>query len=178
MEDKTHIRLKILKALTNHLAGVTIVNGYDHNLSGSVFRGRSEYGKNDPLPMVSILEGKGSDIGQFADDHQIIRKDTWTLLLQGFVDDDKKNPTDPAYALLADVERRLSDIVALDKLGKPEYPGVYMLRGLVTSLMLASPVVRPPEEGLSSKAFFYLPVRVGLAVNLKKPWHGSKEINQ
>lgn len=175
--DKTHMRLKVLKALTAHLEGITVANGYGHDVKDAVFRGRNEYGKNDPLPMVSILEGKGSDIGQFTDE-SLIRKDTWTLLLQGFVDDDKKNPTDPAYALLADVERRLSDIVALDKLGKPEYPGVYMLRGLITSLMLASPVVRPPEEGLSSKAFFYLPIRVGLAVNLKQPWHGSKEINQ
>lgn len=176
--DKEHARLQMLKALTRHLEGITVSNGYNHDLKGAVFRGRSTYGANDPIPMLSILEGKGAEIGVFADENQTRRKDDLVLLLQGFVDDDKKNPTDPAYALLADVESRLSNIIEMDRNGKPVFPGVYRLNGLITGLTIASAVVRPPEDGLSSKAFFYLPIRVGLAVDLTKPWHGSKEINK
>lgn len=178
MADNTHIRLRILEAITQHLQGVTTQNGYYHDISKSVFRGRAFFGTGDPLPMVSILEGKGSEFGEFADDNSSKRKDDLIIMVQGFVEDDKNNPTDPAYRLLSDVERRLSDIIATDVQGKALYPGVYNLRGLITYFRMASPVVRPPEEGLSSKAFFYLPVRVGLAVDLTQPWQGSKEINR
>lgn len=178
MADKDHIRLKVMRRLTAHLEGITEANGYNHNLNGAVFRGRAVYGNKDPVPMVSILEGKGSEFGVFADTHSSVRKDDWVLLVQGFVADDPRNPTDPAYALLTDVERRLSDIIAVDRQGQPAFNGLYMLQGLITSFKMASPVVRPPEDGLSSKAFFYLPIRVGLAVDLTQPWQGSKEINR
>lgn len=177
MVDK-HIRLRVLKALTEHLEGITVANGYGHDLKGKVYRGRDLFGDNDKPPFLSLLEGKGSEIGNFADENRTTRADQWILLVQGWVVDDKKNPTDPAYNLLADVEQRLSDIIAVDNQGAPKFKGVHNLKGLITSLTMASPVVRPPENGVSSTAFFYLPIRIGLAVDLTKPWQGSKEINR
>lgn len=164
-----HKRLQVLKAISKHLQGITVDNGYDHDISGSVFRGRTTFGDNDPIPMVSVLESPNAQYGSFADEENTVRKDTMVVLIQGFVDDDIVNPTDPAYALLADVERRLSDIVALDGPNKPKYPGAYHLRGLVSKFAMAQPVVRPPQEGLSSKAFFYLPVTVEFEMNLVQP---------
>lgn len=161
-------RLEILKRLTAHLEGVDGVDPFTHNLKGKVFRGRSIYGTGDPLPLVSILEGKASDYGSFADDVQTVRKDSWLLLVQGWTKNDTMNPTDPVYALLADVELRLSDILATEH-GRPKFSGVYMLGGLISSLTIAAPVVRPPDDGVSDKAFFYLPVLVGLKSDLTKP---------
>jgi hypothetical protein len=165
-------RLRILKALTAHLEGINGIDPYEFNLTGHIKRGRDRYGATDPLPLISILEGKAANYGQFADERNLIRLDSWLLMLQGWVEDDPLNPTDPAYSLLADVELRLSDIVATDGHGRPKFPGIFMLGGLISSLTVAQPVVRPPEDGLSSKAFFYLPVLVGLKSDLSKPQGG------
>lgn len=166
-----HKRLAIMKALTAHLEGINGVEPYEYDLRGKVFRGRNLFGEQaqDKPPIVSVLEGKATDYGQFAEEWQTVRLDSWLLLVQGWVKDDIVNPTDPAYGLLADVELRLSDIVAKKLDGKPKYPGIHLLGGLISSLTLASPVVRPPEDGLSSKAFFYLPVLVGLKSDITKP---------
>ncbi|QJI52239.1 hypothetical protein [Cronobacter phage JC01] len=163
-----HIRLKILKALTKHLEGINGIEPYVHDIRGSVYRGRAILGDSMPLPCVSILEGKATDYGEFADEEETVRKDKWLLLIQGWVKDDPANPTDPAYGLLADVELRLSDITAKEA-GAPKFPDIHLLGGLISSLTLAAPVVRPPEDALSSKAFFYLPVLVGLKSDLTKP---------
>lgn len=162
-------RLKILQALTRHLEGIDGIHPYDHDLRGKVFRGRDTYGAADPIPLVSILEGKATDYGTYANENRTVRKDDWLLLIQGWAIDDPRNPTDPAYSLMADVELRLSDINALDGAGKPKFPGVYRLGGLISEVTVAAGVVRPPEDGLSSKAFFYLPVMVGLKTDLEKP---------
>lgn len=158
-------RLEILERLSAHLEGIDGIDPYEHDLRGRVFRGRAVYGAQDPVPLVSILEGKAADYGAFADENQTVRKDSWLLLIQGWVKDDTLNPTDPVYSLLADVELRLSDIIAMQN-GQQKYPGVYNLGGLISSLTIAAPVVRPPEDGVSSKAFFYLPVLVGLKSDL------------
>lgn len=165
-------RLAILHAITNHLEGIDGIDPYEFSLKGKVFRGRSTFGQTDPIPLVSILEGKAADYGQFADERNVVRHDSWLLMLQGWVTDDILNPTDPAYRLLADVELRLSDIIATNEHGRPKFPGIFMLGGLISSLTVAQPVVRPPEDGLSTKAFFYLPVLVGLKSDLSKPQGG------
>ncbi len=164
-------RLNILKALCAHLEGIDGIDPYQFNLRGHVVRGRDRFGATDPVPLVSVLEGKNTSYGQFADDGNQVRLDSWLLLVQGWVKDDPLNPTDPAYHLLADVELRLSDIIATEA-GQPKFPGIYLLGGLISSLTVAQPVVRPPEEGLSSKAFFYLPLLVGLKSDLSNPQGG------
>ena len=61
-------RLTVLKRLTAHLRGITKANGYDYDLIDprSVCRGRLVFGDDDPLPLLSILEGTRGDIGSFA----------------------------------------------------------------------------------------------------------------
>lgn len=165
-------RLDILKKLTAHLEGITISNGYAHDLAGKVYRGRERFGENftSRLPFLSILEAKATDYGNFADEEQVVRQDDWVLLVQGWVNDDPRNPTDPAYELVADVEKRLAMIIEHDSRGiDPKYPGVYRLGGMIAKLTVAQPVVRPPEDAISDKAFFFLPIRVGLKVDLRNP---------
>lgn len=169
MDDREPYRLQILKALTRHLEGINGIDPYTFDLTDKVFRGKSFFGADSPLPCVSILEGKASDYGVFADESKSVRLDSWLLLVQGWTPDDPRNPTDPAYRLVANVQSRLSDIVAKNGHGKPKFSGVYLLGGLISSLTIAAPVVRPPEDNLSSKAFFFLPILVGLKSDLSKP---------
>lgn len=165
-----HIKLQVLKALTAHLEGITRANGYQHDLGGKVFRGRAVLGANEQVPMLNILETPSPLDGFFADEQKTLRRDTLVLLVQGWAEDDARNPTDPVYPLLADVQRRLSDIVSLDEgSNRPRWPGVYMLKGLISDMDIGQDAVRPAQEGVSAKAFFYMPIRVTLPVNLIDP---------
>lgn len=165
-----HIKLQVLKGLTAHLEGITLANGYQHDLKGKVFRGRAVLGANEQVPMLNILEAPYPLDGIFADEQKTRRLDTSVLLVQGWAEDDARNPTDPVYPLLADVQRRLSDIVSLDEgSNRPRWPGVYMLKGLISDMDIGQDAVRPAQEGVSAKAFFYMPIRITLPVNLIDP---------
>lgn len=169
------IRLTVLKALTTHLEGIVHVapdpennvEGVDwggFNLSGAVFRGRAVFGDNSPDTMLSILEAPRPDFPNYGGTNREAANETWQLLLQGWTVDDKLNPTDPAYHLMQVVELRLEQIIATKRgSGAPAYPSAYMLGNLISSFSFGPGVVRPPTEGVSSKAFFYMPLRVGLA---------------
>lgn len=163
-------RLAVLKALTAHLQSITKANGYDYDLgpdgafpNGKVFRGRTLFGEGDPVPLVSILESPRSDIGSFAGENGSERKENWSLLIQGWVADDVENPTDPAYGLMDAVERQLARLIKTSgHTGDALYPDEYLLGRSVGDIQVLPGVVRPPMEQVSSKAFFYLPVRVTL----------------
>jgi hypothetical protein len=157
-------RLNILKALTDHLKSITTANGYDSDLSEAVFRGRALFDDSDPIPMLSILESPKSE-ASFATNGYEARKDDFSLFLQGWVKDDPANPTDPAYLLAAEVEKCLTQLIATknDNSGRPEYPNAYLLGGSIVDIKFGPPIVRPPTEQISSKAFFYLPVVLTLA---------------
>ena len=158
-----HIKLQVLKVLTAHLEGITLANGYQHDLKGKVFRGRAVLGANEQVPILNILETPSPLDGFFADEQKTRRLDTLVLLVQGWAEDDARNPTDPVYELMEDVERCLRQVTAEKSNGKPEFPAFHLLGGRITSLSFGPGVVRPPTEAVSAKAFFYLPVQIGLA---------------
>jgi hypothetical protein len=93
------------------------------------------------------------------------------LLLQGWVEDDEDNPTDPAHILMGDVKK------ALAKINKGPHPirgiqeqhAAYQLGGLVTRIEIEPGTVRPPDE-LSAKAFFWLRAAAGFAEDLNDPF--------
>lgn len=162
------IRLTVLKALTAHLEGIVHSVGEDwdgFNLAGRVYRGISRYGAEmGEEEFLSILEAPRPDAGITTGVLNSSRVEEWPLLLQGWTKDDKTNPSDPVYRLMNVVELRLKEIVAVHgRTGMPIVPSKYLLGNLITSFSFGPGVVRPPTEGISSKAFFYLPLRVGLA---------------
>lgn len=161
-------RLAILTALTAHMQGLAPSNGYVNDLSepGRVLRGRNLIGEEARRngPLLSFLEAPRPDLAVYAGSWDEMRKDAWTLLLQGIVEDDIENPTDPAHIFVDEVERHLSRLIATKPSGSPKYPEEFLLGGLIADLQIAPPVVRPPEKGISASAFFFLPVRVGVAV--------------
>lgn len=168
---KIPTRLLILQRLSEQLETITPDNGYDFDLRGSVYRGRTQFGAELKLPALSILESPQPDIARYAGQEFEAMSDQWTLLLQGVVDNDMTNPTDPAYYLYAEVVRCLGRLIQTRKeTGTPIYPDEYLLGRLITNMELAPPVVRPPDEGQSSRAFFFLPIRLGVAVQIWNPY--------
>ena len=156
-------RLDVLQRLTAHLQGITPGNGYVYDLANSVYRGRTVFSSGDPVPLLSILESPRSDQGVFGGDGGEARIENWSLMIQGWATDDIENPTDSVYPLLASVEHRLNRLLQISqKNGCPVYPDEYLLGRSIAGLALRPPVVRPPMENVSSKAFFYLPVQVVL----------------
>lgn len=161
------VKLQVLKRLTSHLEGIewSDPDTDTDDLAGRVFRGRTRFGENDPGTFLSLLEAPRPDTGREGGDNKASKHYEWTLLLQGWTYDDQTNPTDPGYLLQEKVIERLNMIVAErgNGFGGGLHPEVYMLGGLITNLIISPGVVRPPTEGVSSKAFLYIPLQVGLA---------------
>lgn len=157
-------RLRVQKALTQLLETINPDNGYVYDMRGSVFRGRVRYGDDDPIPMISILEAP------IPAEVNVAKKDgdgsfgIWELLIQGFVDDDKNNPTDPAHDLMAEVKSVLVKSKVLTR-------GQTMLDmdGRVDEMSIGQGSVRPPDEA-SDKAFFWLTLTLTIAEQLSDPY--------
>jgi len=164
MTQPDPFRLKVLKGLTTSLEYITVAHGFHNDLSGKVFRGRSVYGDDDPVPMVSILEPPIPLDAVFAQGQNPNSVGNWELLLQGFVKDDRKNPTDPAHHLMADVKKHLVFEKQRDRGNN-----IFGLGGRVTEIFIGQGSVRPPDT-MSNKAFFWLILTLGLAEKLDNPY--------
>lgn len=169
-------RLAALKALTAYLeTEVSVDNGYQHNLAGAVFRGRLRYGADDPDTMVAILEAPDADRNHRTagmDDGARYSSEQWLLLIQGWTPDDKRNPTDPAYNLMADVKKAIAKL-NVDGLDPATGAGVenpnFRLGGLIGNIVLEPGVVRPPDE-LSAQSFFWLRANISFQENVNDPY--------
>lgn len=176
---KEPIALAALKVLTAHLEGIKPTNGYDFDLRGKVFRGRVRFGREEPLPMLSILEAPRPEDGLLLpvaaeNSRRSVRE--WGLLIQGWAVDDLDHPTDQAYYLMAAVEQRLSDLVAVRTSGQPVDPVAYLLgrtaagKPRISNAVIGPGLVRPPQEGISDTAFFYLPISLQRTVDPANPY--------
>lgn len=169
------IQLTILKAITTHLQGITTLNGYDFDLAAAVFRGRLLYGEESPDVFLSIVEHLQGDITTAtAGENEVERTETWILLIQGIAKNDVENPTDDLYNLKAAVEHRMARAILQDRRGNPAFPSEYFFglksMKVITGLTIGPGIVSPPRQGISEKAFFYLPVGVGLATDISEPF--------
>lgn len=160
------LRLRIQMALTDELAKITRANGYQHDLQDAVFRGRDAFNERDPLPMVSILESvdeKSVDgTSGSMKPGSAVRQASWELLVQGFVEDDRRNPTDPGYRLMADVQKRLAEL-------RMQKSNILGFGSAVTDLQFTTGIVRPADE-ISGKAYFWLKVRMNVAEDHSDPY--------
>ena len=170
MADDIPFRARVKTAITACLEEITPANGYQRDLGEfvhtdgatmkRVYRGRAFFGDSDPLPMLALLE-RPDPADPLADPPFPARKQTydWNLILQGFVADDKLNPTDPADVLLSDVKRRLAvERDRRDPQGKIPDPfglGGRREHNRVEQLSFGAGVVRPADE-VSTRAYFWL----------------------
>lgn len=174
-------KLAIMRALCTHLEGITRANGYEFDLAptteedGSitrrVYRGRAVFGDDTPIPCLSVLEGPIPDREPVAVDmEQVVQSQDWVIFVQGWTQTVENFPTDPCYQLMAAVQRRLSEIISLRKSGLPYDPAIYKFGGASVSVAIGPGVVRPPQDQVSSRAFFYLPVVIRLSVDVSQPF--------
>ena len=146
------------------LETITPANGYGHDLSGKVFRGRDIFGYTDPLPMLSILEQIEEEEQRPTPAAGATAAGNWTLNIQGFVADDRDNPTDPAHHLMAEVKQRL-----IEERIRDHQRDIFGMGKVVTELRLSHGVVRPADE-ISDKAYFWLRMTLGVVENLNQPY--------
>lgn len=168
-------RLATLKALTEHLeTEISVANGYEHDLADAVFRGRVLFDETDPLPCISILDNinpdrfpsrAGFDDGDVGDS-----RTRWVLLIQGWVKDDKKNPTDPAEQLMADVKKAVAKLdLDPNPMSDAAPHANYLLGNLIAGLEIEAGTVRPPDQN-SAKAYFWMRVILKFVENVSDPF--------
>lgn len=163
-------RLRVLQALCDVLKGVEFsVGAQTYSLADytdatgrtaeKVFRGRTKYGYNDPLPMLSVLEDFKSapvNLGSAGNTQGIL---PFPLLIQGFIKDDADHPTDPAYPFAAATIKAL----LAERVDQFNILGLGGNCPCVTDIQISTPVIRPPDGETSDVAFFYLTVTLTLA---------------
>lgn len=163
-------RLAVIMALQALLAEISTADGDAFDMADKVYRNRILIGVdiNGKPPALAIIESPRPDFAVYAGEENEARKDNWTILIQGIVADDRTSVTaDDAYYLCQDVERRLHRIQATKPgSGSGLFPAAYMLGDMITSIEIAPPVIRPPEALVSSNAFFYIAIRVGIAARI------------
>lgn len=162
------LRLEVQKRLAEALKEIDGTGDYVTNLEGRVFRGRLYYGDETPIPMVSILEVP-IPLDQIPAPHtSTTQSGQWELIIQGFVDDDRENPTDPAHVFMADVKKRLAMERKKAASHKPE-DGILGLGNAVINMYIGAGVVRPPDD-VSAKAYFWLTITLDLAEDMEEPY--------
>lgn len=171
MTATSPLRLRILKALSDSLSQAVFEytpeggSPWDPvSLEDRVFRGRVVFGEDDPLPMLSILEAPIPVDQVPSPPDSPDSTGAWELLIQGFVPDDHKNPTDPAHFLMAAVKVRL----AAERKRNADYD-ILGFGKHVTGLRIGVGVVRPPDE-ISGKAYFWLNIALDLVEDLSAPF--------
>ena len=171
-------RLHLMKGICAALKRIQPTNGYDHDLSDytdsagrtaeRVFRGRDIFGDNDPRPMVSVLEDPRAPEPFNGSTTSSKSQNTFRVLIQGFVKDDKDHPLDPAYALSAEVVKCLVE-------AKQAQSGVLGLNKplrapCVQAFSIGQPVHRPGKDEISDCAYFLVGVSMLLAEDLENPF--------
>lgn len=169
-------RLRVMKAVCAALKGITPANGYAADMSDftdkhgeaaeRVFRGRTQFGDNDPLPMLSVLEDPQAFDPSAVDTQGGKSGNRFRILIQGFVEDDKDHPLDPTYHLSAQVIEAL----VKSKKNKFDILGMGDRTPCILSLTVGQPVHRPPDDEVSNVAFFLIGVTLTLAENLETPY--------
>jgi hypothetical protein len=163
------LRLEIHKRLSEALKEITVANGYVTEVGPNVFRGRNIFGASDPLPLLSILEVPIPLDQREPPPDSPDSSGRWELMVQGWVEDDKENPTDPAHVLMADVKRRLAIERKKASYHGPDSNGIFGLGRNVLRLYIGGGVVRPPDE-ISVKAYFWLTITLDLVEDLEEPY--------
>lgn len=161
-------RLRVQETLTAELESISVAAGYSGDLAGRVFRGRNMFGEDDPLPMIAILETPEMPDTPVTPAGASAGRTTYKLIIQGFAEDDKANPTDPAQYILADVKRKLVEL--RKQVGSSNGLLGFGLKGsIVENIKIGTGVVRPPDE-LSANAYFWLSVELDLVEDHANPF--------
>lgn len=173
-------RLRVQKAIAAAISEISVADGYSVDLANQVFRGRLIFGDNDPVPMVSIMEPPLPNDLRPSPPLSTVEDGWWDIIVQGFVKDDRDNPTDPAHVVMADVKKRLAqelkrkgtgpNIRQPDPFGINFNPDGSTRRNIIEQFKIGAGVVRPPEEAVSTKAYFWLVLKLKIVEDNLDPF--------
>lgn len=158
-------RLLLMKGLCAALANIRVENGYYTNAGAAVFRGRLTFGADDPLPCVAILEPPMQPEPRVQPLGARVRQEQMDVYVQGFAVDDKKNPSDPAQLLLADIKKAIALEWRKGQKMNGQSPSAILFgvpRNTLIALDTDGGLARPSDD-ISSKAYCYLLLRFTLA---------------
>lgn len=158
-------RLQVLVALTTALTQITPTNGFQHDLTDSVYRGRLLLTEKEGLPALAINEPPSFPEEIESPNGSQKGMTVLPLLIQGFIQDDLDNPTDPAYRLLADVQMRLSQ-----ERTRGDGFDILGFGQRIHAMDIGQSVVRPPDAVVSDNSFFWLKLTVTFAENFQNPF--------
>lgn len=180
-------RLRVQKAIAASLEENVTGTEFNYTLADHVFRGRSLFGPSDGSYLISILEPPVPPESILSPAPVSQGPVVWNLLIQGFLPDDMANPSDPGHKLMADVKKRFaiekkrfipgaalesvrtSNPFGLgrcrDGMNAPEY--VNYIEQIIS---IGTGIVRPPDDGVSDKAYFWLPLSLKLVEDIENPF--------
>lgn len=166
MANTFPFRLEVLRRLTTLLEAITTSDPEIPTMAGRVHRGRIIFGEETPLPFICIMEPP-VPIEQIPTPHgSDSTSGDWDLLIQGFVEDDKKNPTDPAHFLASDVRKALATHRVLN--ARKDILGFGMNNNVVEKVIIGAPVIRNSDD-ISASAYFWLPITLKIVESLDAP---------
>lgn len=170
-------RLRVQKAIVAALEEVSVEGVI---MTGRVFRGRLIFGEGDAVPMLSIIEPPLPNEMRPSPLVSTTEDGWWDIIVQGFVRDDRDNPTDPAHRAMAAVKQRLGQELKRKGTGgnarQPDPFGVNFTENgsirpnTVEQFKIGAGVVRPPEEAVSTKAYFWLTLRLKIVEDNSDPF--------
>lgn len=180
-------RLRVQKAITASLELNVEGVEYNYTLADHVFRGRAAFGPNDGEYLVSVLEPPVTPENIRMPEPVTSGPLLWSLLIQGFAPNDIANPSDPAHQMMADVRKRFAIEKSRIVTGAPNDSdryrnpfGLGQFRNGVNSerqknyidsiVFIGTGIVRPPDDGISDKAYFWLPLTLKLVEDIENPF--------
>lgn len=161
-------RLALQKAVCSYLVDeITLANGYHFDLVAA-YRNKKNFGNEMRLPSVAILENFNPDreaalIGGMNDTKQTYDQ---IYLINGWADDSDSGQDehgDQAHRLLGDVKKALGKLITRTA----ERDGYFGNLGV--ALGIEPGVVRPPDEQ-SSKAYFWMRIRIKIVEKVGDPY--------
>lgn len=167
MANTIPFRLEVLMRLTALLGTISTGAGYFTTIpEENIFRGRIAFGESDPLPMLVLIEPPIPVELATVPPGSPSSMEFWDLLIQAFVEDDPKNPTDRAHYLAADVRK----VIAAHKLATQSTCklGFGNKANTVEDIFIGQLKVRPADE-ISAKTYFWLPISLKVVEDLANP---------
>lgn len=177
-------RLRVQKAIGSSLELNVSGTEFNYTLADHVFRGRALFGPSDGTYLVSILEPPVPP-EEIVKPPEVVKGPVlWNLLIQGFLPDDPANPSDQGHVLMADVKKRFAMEKkrfvdgAIEQSERFRNPfGLGMMRDGVPAAnyiqeisFIGTGIVRPPDDGVSDKAYFWLPLTLKLVEDIENPF--------
>ncbi|MGI4850420.1 MAG: hypothetical protein ACRYGR_00520 [Janthinobacterium lividum] len=179
--------LRILLAVKNQLASITVANGYQQDVSpDQIYIGKAVFGANVPLPALTILESNRPDgpdeYGSLKQGQTVSLK----LTVQGWATDVEEDSNDTVplralYTLKADVMKCLARTIKesgpravypAEKLFGRDAQGQYLVASVTLGpgFVRATSAVSQGNTVVTGQASFYLSVTIEYTLNVTDPY--------